>query len=288
MDDLDNFFSEETEPKELRDFWMFFRKKISNNTWESNNSITKFIKKIRKGGKKVLEEIEEIYTRGELDDMDEKEKISIYKEIIQNTVETILGDFRYGESKIVNKIFLTGFNEEQFIKASEKDWIYFLINALRYQKIANQTDKTKLTANRSKSILKKFIETYSNSLELFKNDQGYEFISKYFFKGNMGSAFKAVSAILDEDSFKELGWQYFPGTLSKYRELKEIVKEETFITEFKGMDGYERFTEKHWSSDNMGSAFKAVSAILDEDSFKELGWQQFQGTLPKYRELKKN
>ena len=121
----------------------------------------------------------------------------------------------------------------------------------------------------------------------YKGMEGYALFSERHFVGNMQKAYVNTSAILDKKRFQELGWQQFPGKVSEYRELRSKVLdvEGELYLEYKGMEGYALFSERHFVG-NMQKAYMNISAILDKKRFQELGWQAFQGRVSEYKELK--
>ena len=103
---------------------------------------------------------------------------------------------------------------------------------------------------------------------------------------SMDYVFKITSELLNEEERKELGWQQFPGKVSEYKELRSKILdvEGELYLEYKGMEGYALFSERHFVG-NMQKAYKSISAILDKKRFQELGWQQFPGRVSEYREM---
>ena len=66
----------------------------------------------------------------------------------------------------------------------------------------------------------------------------------------------------------------------------KILKDNGSVREeYVGREGYARFAEKYVDG-QMRKAFMNVSAVLGGSKFKELGWQQFQGTVSEFRALR--
>ena len=76
-------------------------------------------------------------------------------------------------------------------------------------------------------------------------------------------------------------------TTAKEEISQKVIKNKPlFIKSYKGQEGYLRFVEELSNSDGMNYVFNLVSKILNKNQMKELGWQQYQGSLSEYRKLR--
>ena len=118
------------------------------------------------------------------------------------------------------------------------------------------------------------------SYEIYQGQKGYLlFVSQGLNVSEMRYAFRIVSKAL-KGRFKELGWQSYQGTTDDfYKERGRILNSDgrSVKEEYRGMLGYAKYAEEHHDK-AMQKAFKNVSAVLDSAVFKELDWQQYQGT----------
>ena len=127
--------------------------------------------------------------------------------------------------------------------------------------------------------------------EEYKGSDGYALFAEKYFKGNMEKAYINVSAVLGGGSrlMKQLDWQQYHGQVSDFNKLREkILKEDGSIREeYKGSDGYALFAEKYFEG-NMQKAYQNVSAVLGGGSrlMKQLEWQQYQGQVSGFNELR--
>ena len=119
--------------------------------------------------------------------------------------------------------------------------------------------------------------------------EGYIRFSRKYYKGDMYKAFTNVSALLSKEEFKKLDWQRFNGHVSEFRTLRSRILDKTgYLKERyrgRGMEGYAHFAETYYEGD-MFKAFQDVSAVLDKEQFKELGWQSFKGHVSEFRSLR--
>ena len=101
----------------------------------------------------------------------------------------------------------------------------------------------------------------------------------------MNKVFTNVSAVLDEETFAKLGWQAFNGSATEFEKLiGKILTDGSINNKYIGQEGYLKFAKEHYSG-NMQKTFQNVSAILDDEVFKKLEWQQFQGNATEFEEL---
>ena len=130
------------------------------------------------------------------------------------------------------------------------------------------------TVSEYKELRAKILDVKGELRLEYKGMEGYTLFSERHFFGNMHKAYINTSAILDKKRFQELGWEAFIGTVSEYKELRAKildVKGELRL-EYKGMEGYALFSERHFFG-NMHKAYINTSAILDKKRFQELGWE---------------
>ena len=119
----------------------------------------------------------------------------------------------------------------------------------------------------------------------FIGPEGYANYAEKHHDSKMARAFQNVSAVLLKVEMKELGWQQYQGTVKQFREERgRLFNEQGRLrNEFIGMEGYARYAETHHDS-QMARAFRNISAVLSKAEMKELGWQQYQGTVKQFRE----
>ena len=128
-------------------------------------------------------------------------------------------------------------------------------------------------------------------IEKHKGMKGYASFAEKYFKGDMQKAYINVSAVLGGGSrlMKQLDWQQYPGQVSDFNKIREKVLNEdgSIREEYKGSDGYVLFAEKYFEAD-MLKAYLNVSAVLGGGSrlMKQLEWQQYQGQVSDFNELR--
>ena len=117
--------------------------------------------------------------------------------------------------------------------------------------------------------------------------EGYAKFAEENNNNQMHSAFINVSAVLSKKEFQKLEWQQFQGTVTGFQNLRgQILFEDGTIREkYVGMEGYAKFAEEH-NNNRMQPAFINVSAVLSKKEFQKLEWQQFQGTVIKFQNLR--
>jgi len=276
----------------MRSFWLSFVDTISGGAWNQAQATTfgaiaEYVSTFKTCSKDLIENhIAKIQSDTTLS---EEARLSAYKTAVQKTAQQHLLSLGYDTKKIVDKRYFNGWIEQDFTRKTVNQWVQFFVHAMRVRKISSHSLDVRLTAERAAVIVKEFFDSTPDALPLFANGNGYKFIARYFFKANMQSAFKSLSALMGE-RFKELEWQCFFGTVEEYEALEAQTASPDFITNpptgFKGMQGYKRFVESREGSKkaNMQSAFISLSALMGE-RFKELEWQQFPGTVEEYEAL---
>ena len=134
----------------------------------------------------------------------------------------------------------------------------------------------------------KILDESGKLREKYIGQEGYALFAKDHYAGNMLlKAFKNVSSVLSESEFKELGWQAFQGSEVEFHELRGKILDESgkLREKYMGQEGYALFAKDHYAG-NMLKAFKNVSSVLSESEFKELGWQEFNGSELEFHELR--
>ena len=117
--------------------------------------------------------------------------------------------------------------------------------------------------------------------------KGYAAFAKKYYNSNMMITFMNVSAVLDPPTFKGLGWQKFQGSVDEFTSLKDRIvhPDGTLVKKYFGMKGYADFAKEYYNS-NMMITFQNTSAVLDVETFRRLGWQQFKGSVDEYTSLR--
>ena len=85
-------------------------------------------------------------------------------------------------------------------------------------------------------------------------------------------------------SFPSLSWTEEP-CRSVFNEISEKLSE-VDISQYKGWEGYVRFTEEFKDTTNMADIFDKVFEILDKKQMRVLRWKKFQGTVSEFYKLK--
>ena len=131
----------------------------------------------------------------------------------------------------------------------------------------------------------KILDESGKLREKYIGQEGYALFAKDHYKRAMQKAFQNVSSVLSESKFKELGWQAFNGSVEEFRELRGKILDESGKPREKyiGQEGYALFAKDHYKG-AMLKAFQNVSSVLSESEFKELGWQEFQGSELEFHE----
>ena len=140
-------------------------------------------------------------------------------------------------------------------------------------------------------LKEKILKEDGSIREEYKGSDGYALFAEKYFEDNMEKAYINVSAVLGGGSrlMKQLDWQQYQGQVSDFNKLREkILNEDGSIREeYKGSDGYALFAEKYFE-DDMLKAYLNVSAVLGGGSrlMKQLDWQQYQGQVSGFNELR--
>ena len=135
-------------------------------------------------------------------------------------------------------------------------------------------------------LSKKILYADGSIKEKYIGQQGYSRFATEFYGGDMQKTFHNVSAVLDDEIFKKLGWQQFHSSVKDFKELpRKILYADGSIKEkYIGQQGYSKFATEYYGGE-MLKTFHNVSAVLDDETFKKLGWQQFQGSSEAFQEL---
>ena len=137
-------------------------------------------------------------------------------------------------------------------------------------------------------ISQKVIKNKPLFIKSYKGQEGYlRFVEELSNSAGMNYVFNLVSKILNKKQMKELDWQAYLGRVSEYRKLRAKILDRNGVVrpEYRGMEGYALFAEQEFSGE-MLKTYANVSAILDTKQMKELGWQQYKGSLSEYRKLR--
>ena len=138
----------------------------------------------------------------------------------------------------------------------------------------------------------KILDENGKPLEKYLGMEGYaQFAVDYVGAGiesNMGSVFQDASAVLGEKIFKSLNWQQFSRTVEDFRAFRGRILDENGnpLEKYLGMEGYAQFSVDYGGAgvkSNMKSVFADASAVLGEETFKLLNWQQFSRTVEVFR-----
>ena len=138
----------------------------------------------------------------------------------------------------------------------------------------------------------KILDENGKPLEKYLGMEGYAQFAKEHggadVKSNMGSVFKDASAVLGEEKFKLLNWHVFSRTVEDFRAFRGKILDENGkpLEKYLGMEGYAQFAVDYVGAgvkSNMQSIFKDASAVLGEETFKLLNWQQFSRTVEVFR-----
>ena len=127
--------------------------------------------------------------------------------------------------------------------------------------------------------------------EEYKGSDGYALFAEKYFEADMLKAYLNVSAVLGGGSrlMKQLDWQAYQGQVSDFNKLRDKIlnKDGSIREEYKGSDGYALFAEKYFEAD-MLKAYQNVSVVLGGASrlMKQLDWQQYQGQVSDFNELR--
>ena len=117
--------------------------------------------------------------------------------------------------------------------------------------------------------------------------EGYAALAEQFYKGNMLKTFTNVSAVLGKEEMKRLRWQGFNGKTDEFSKLRgRLFNDEGELRkEHISVKGYTALADQLYEGE-MQKTYQNVSAALDKDEMKRLGWKQFQGTTEDFFELR--
>ena len=139
--------------------------------------------------------------------------------------------------------------------------------------------------------LKEFLSL--DVINKYKEMEGYIKLANEQFDSDMTKTYLNVSAVLggrDSALMKQLGWQYYVGSVSEFNKLmRKILNNDGSIRKkYTGMKGYAKFAKKYFNND-MLKAYKNVSAVLggsDSALMKQLGWQAYYGSVSEFNKLR--
>ena len=138
-----------------------------------------------------------------------------------------------------------------------------------------------------KELSKQILNEDGSVKEEYTGKEGYARFSAKYLSGNMKKTYMNVSAVLGKSEMDQLDWQKFQGKVSEFKKLREkILNEDGSVKEeYTKMEGYARFSAKHFSG-NMLKAYQNVSAVLRKSEMDKLEWQEFQGKVSEFKELR--
>ena len=139
--------------------------------------------------------------------------------------------------------------------------------------------------------LKEFLSL--DVINKYKEMEGYIRLANEKFESDMTKTYLNVSAVLggrDSALMKQLGWQYYVGSVSEFNKLmRKILNNDGSIRKkYTGMEGYAKFAKEYFN-DAMKKAYQSVSAVLggsESALMKQLGWQEYQGSVSEFNELR--
>ncbi len=105
---------------------------------------------------------------------------------------------------------------------------------------------------------------------------GYMKFADEFFNGQMGSAYKALSALIKAGN-KGHAVMKWPGAITchteKLRAIQQAMEAGEMQKAYSGMDGYMKFADEFFTG-QMGSAYQALSALMKmgDEGLKVLAW----------------
>ena len=118
--------------------------------------------------------------------------------------------------------------------------------------------------------------------------EGYPLFADEHFDGEMQRTFQNVSAVASKQEMKRLGWKAYLGLAEKFRQLRGNLfnPDGSIKQEYIGQaEGYSRFADEYFDG-QMSRTFVNVSAVTRKKEMEQLGWQQFQGSTEKFRQLR--
>ena len=150
------------------------------------------------------------------------------------------------------------------------------MRAMQWQSFQGSSEELKRERRR--------ILTAKESFE-YKSMEGYALYADRFYTGDMKKTYINISAILDKEQMRELGWKLFEGSAKNYRKTKARIldNEGNLKSEYKGMEGYALYADRFYEGD-MKKTYVNVSAVLGKEKRGLLAWKFFQGAAQEYRE----
>jgi hypothetical protein len=125
-------------------------------------------------------------------------------------------------------------------------------------------------------------------LSKYKGIEGYQKFADDHADKSMQKAYLLASAITKVVGLKfdDLEWgSQIHCTTDKFKNLRDLIKEPGFLSEYKGIEGYQKFADEH-ADKSMQKAYMLVSAITKVVGLKfdKLKWgSQFQGNTKEYK-----
>jgi hypothetical protein len=129
----------------------------------------------------------------------------------------------------------------------------------------------------------------------YSNEFGLAKYAEEYTQGDMSIAFHRASAALSRDDFKKLGWKWFPGTTSEFRQVRErlLGPDGNPRPGMSGIAGYIDYSDTFENREsipgagNMWQSHIKAAAALSESEFALLGWGKFfPGKVTEYKSVK--
>ena len=146
-----------------------------------------------------------------------------------------------------------------------------IIKQLQWKKVSG-------SVNRLNKIQADLLDSQSSFQPQYREMEGYIQVSDKYFKGNMESAFKIVSAIASAEAVAQLNWTTFKGTTVQLKTLIQVFKE-TDLDQLKGLEGLNKVAELVFSGKRKAAyinvnAYKRYLFESDDPKFefRNLNW----------------
>ena len=118
--------------------------------------------------------------------------------------------------------------------------------------------------------------------------KGYPLFADEYFDGKMRRTFVNVSAAINSQEMRRLGWRQFLGSTEEFRQLrgKLFNPDGSIKRRYIGqMEGYPLFADEYFDG-KMQKTFLNVSAALSRQEMRRLGWQAYTGSTEDFRQLR--
>ena len=118
--------------------------------------------------------------------------------------------------------------------------------------------------------------------------EGQALFADRYFDGKMQRTFVNVSAAINSQEMRRLGWRQFQGSTEEFRQLrgKLFNPDGSIKQQYIGqMEGYPLFADEYFDG-KMQKTFLNVSAALSSQEMRRLGWQAYTGSTEEFRQLR--